>query len=91
MRRTARESSAPSSSLPWDQAPRRANEVDYDLTLPALTEDGSIPLDVQQRDTALRAEINGLEEYPGPEQIYDYSLVKEVYGQLRASGWRPTR
>jgi ABC-type nitrate/sulfonate/bicarbonate transport system substrate-binding protein len=74
----------------YNQATRRANEVDYDLTLPALTEDGSIPLDVQQRDTALRAEINGLEEYPGPEQIYDYSLVKELYGELRASGWRPT-
>ena len=25
------------------------------------------------------------------EQIYDYSLVRELYGELRASGWRPTR
>jgi NitT/TauT family transport system substrate-binding protein len=75
----------------YNQATRHANEIDYDLTVPALTEDGSIPLDVQRRDTALRAEINGVEQYPGPEQIYDYSLVKEVYGELRASGWRPTR
>jgi NitT/TauT family transport system substrate-binding protein len=75
----------------YNQATRRANEIDYDLTLPALTEEGSIPLDVQQRDTAMRAEINGVEQYPGPEQIYDYSLVREVYGELRASGWRPTR
>jgi len=75
----------------YNQAPRHANEVDYDLTLPALTEDGSIAPEVQRRDTAVRAEINGLDQYPAPEQIYDYSLVREVYGELRASGWQPTR
>jgi ABC-type nitrate/sulfonate/bicarbonate transport system substrate-binding protein len=74
-----------------NQATPRVNEADYDLTLPVLTEDGSIGLDIQQRDTVTRAEINGVEQYPGPEQIYDYALVKEVYGALRASGWRPTR
>jgi NitT/TauT family transport system substrate-binding protein len=74
-----------------NQAARKANEIDYDLTLPALTEDGSIAPEIQRRDTALRAEINGLEQYPGPDQIYDYSLVQEIYAELRASGWRPTR
>jgi NitT/TauT family transport system substrate-binding protein len=75
----------------YNQATRRANEIDYDLTLPALTEEGWIAPEIQRRDTATRAEINGLEQYPGPEQIYDYSLVREVYGELRARGWRPTR
>jgi hypothetical protein len=28
---------------------------------------------------------------PSVEQIYDYRLVKEIYNELRASGWQPTR
>ena len=71
--------------------PREVNEADYDATLPAMTEDGGMPEEVQRRDTAVRAEVNGLAHYPPPEQIYDYSVVREVYRELRAAGWQPAR
>ena len=50
-----------------------------------------MPVDIQRRDTALRAEVNGVDPAPPPEQLYDYRPVQEVYSELRASGWRPTR
>ncbi len=75
----------------YNDRPRHANEADYEDVLLSMTEDGSIPADVQQRDTQIRAAVNQLEQVPPIEQIYDYSLVKEIYAELRASGWRPTR
>ena len=56
-----------------------------------MTEDGTMPPAAQQRDTAFRAEVNGVEPVPPIEQIYDYSVVREVYRELRAAGWQPAR
>lgn len=75
----------------YNGLPREVNEADYDATLPAMTEDGGMPEEVQRRDTAVRAEVNGLAHYPPPEQIYDYSVVREVYRELRGAGWQPAR
>jgi NitT/TauT family transport system substrate-binding protein len=74
----------------YNERPREANEVDYDDVLPAMPADASMPVDVQQRDTWLRAAVNGVAPVP-VEQIYDYGPVREVYRELTASGWRPTR
>jgi len=70
---------------------RQANEADYDDTLSTMTEDGTMPAEVQQRDAIVRAAVNEVEQVPSVEQIYDYSLIKEIYRELQASGWRPTR
>jgi ABC-type nitrate/sulfonate/bicarbonate transport system substrate-binding protein len=74
----------------YNSVPRDANEVDYDDTLPILTEDGTAPLDDARADALLRAQLNGIEQVPPVEQMYDYSLVREAYQELRASGWKPT-
>ena len=74
----------------YNERPREANVADYDDVMPAITADASMPVDLQQRDTILRAEVNGVEQVP-VEQIYDYAPVKEVYRDLTASGWKPTR
>jgi ABC-type nitrate/sulfonate/bicarbonate transport system substrate-binding protein len=74
----------------YNERPREANMVDYDDVLPAMPPDASMPVEVQQRDTLLRAEVNGVAPVP-VEQIYDYGPVKEVYRELTASGWKPTR
>jgi NitT/TauT family transport system substrate-binding protein len=74
----------------YNDRPREANAVDYDDVLPAMPADASMPVDLQQRDTLLRAEVNGVAPVP-VEQIYDYAPVREVYGEITASGWRPTR
>jgi ABC-type nitrate/sulfonate/bicarbonate transport system substrate-binding protein len=70
---------------------RQANEADYDDTLSTMTEDGTMPAEVQQRDAIVRAAVNEVEQVPSVEQMYDYSLVKEIYRELQASSWRPTR
>jgi len=75
----------------YNERPREANEADYDDVLPAMPADATMPVDVQQRDAALRAEVNGVAPVPPVEQIYDYRPMKEVYQELRASGWQPTR
>ena len=75
----------------YNGLPRDANEADYDSTLPALTEDGSMPAEVQRQDAAVRAQVNDVDQVPPVEQMYDYSLVKEVYRELQDSGWKPTR
>jgi ABC-type nitrate/sulfonate/bicarbonate transport system substrate-binding protein len=71
--------------------PRAANEADYDVTLPALTEDGSMPVEVQRQDAIVRAQINDVDQVPPVEQMYDYTIIHDVYRELRASGWQPTR
>jgi ABC-type nitrate/sulfonate/bicarbonate transport system substrate-binding protein len=75
----------------YNQLPREANEVDYDDALPTLTEDGTAPLDDARADALLRASLNGIEQVPPIDQMYDYSLVREVYQELRASGWQPSQ
>jgi ABC-type nitrate/sulfonate/bicarbonate transport system substrate-binding protein len=75
----------------YNQAPRDANEADYDDVLPTLTEDGTAPLEDARADAALRASLNGIEQVPPVEQMYDYSLVREEYQELQARGWKPTR
>jgi NitT/TauT family transport system substrate-binding protein len=71
--------------------PRPANEADYDVTLPALTEDGSMPIEVQRQDAIVRAQVNDVDQVPPVEQMYDYTLIKETYQELQAANWKPSR
>jgi ABC-type nitrate/sulfonate/bicarbonate transport system substrate-binding protein len=68
-----------------------AIQFDYDSVLPALTQDGTLPVDVQQRDAALRASLNGIDRVPDSRQMYDYAITNDVYRELRAANWKPTR
>jgi NitT/TauT family transport system substrate-binding protein len=68
-----------------------ANEADYDDTLSTMTDDGTMPAEVQQRDAVVRAALNEVEQFPPVEQMYDYSLSREIYQALRASGLQPAR
>ncbi|HLG69552.1 MAG TPA: ABC transporter substrate-binding protein [Chloroflexota bacterium] len=67
-----------------------ANELDYDDDYPALTADGTVSADIQQADTAVRAQIIGVNP-PPTDKIYDYSVLQEVNRELQASGWQPQR
>jgi NitT/TauT family transport system substrate-binding protein len=74
----------------YNERPREANVADYDDVLPAMPADASMPVEIQQRDTLFRAEVNGVAPVP-VEQIYEYGPIREVYRELIASGWKPTR
>lgn len=69
---------------------RAANQVDYDDDIPALTEDGTVSTDIEQADTAVRAQLIGVEA-PAVSKIYDYSVLNEVNQELKASGWKPAK
>lgn len=73
----------------YNDSPREANEVDYDDVYQSMTEDGSIPVDVQRQDAVVRAELNGVELAVPVEQMFDYSLVQAAYRDLRTSGRQP--
>ncbi len=46
---------------------------------------------MQRRDAEVRAALNGVAEVPPVEQMYDFSLIKDIYRELQASGWQPAR
>ena len=67
------------------------NEIDLDTVLPAMSADGSIAAEVQRRDAEVRATLNGVDVLPPTDQMYDFTLVREVYQELQARGWKPPR
>jgi NitT/TauT family transport system substrate-binding protein len=75
----------------YNEKPRSTNEVDYDETIGLMTDDGTMAADVQQRDAQVRAGLNGVPLTRSVDDLYDYRPMKEVYQELRASGWKPTR
>jgi NitT/TauT family transport system substrate-binding protein len=79
--------------MKYNKDPRDANEVDYQDVLTAMTEDGSMPKEVQQRDAQFRAEVIRVpkDRIRPVEEMYDYSLVKEIYRALKAAGWKPQK
>jgi NitT/TauT family transport system substrate-binding protein len=66
---------------------------DYETSLAAMTEDGTMPVEAQQADAAVRAGLIQVpaSEIPPVDHLYDYTLIKQAYQELRASGWKPTK
>lgn len=58
---------------------------------PLRTPDGTIPLDAQKREITVRSELLGIppEKRRGPEQTFDFSLIKDANAELDAQGWKP--
>ncbi|MGZ8464217.1 MAG: ABC transporter substrate-binding protein [Candidatus Binatia bacterium] len=68
---------------------REFNEVDYDSTLPVLTSEGWVGDDIIKEDVAMRAELVNVPPPNDYNKFFDYSLVKKIYRELKASGWKP--
>lgn len=58
---------------------------------PLNTKDGTIPIDVQQREIANRSLVMDIatDQRPAPEKMFDFSLLKEANAKLDAEGWKP--
>jgi hypothetical protein len=41
-------------------------------------------------EIATRAELTKMANPPDKDKLFDYSLVKKIYTDVTASGWRPT-
>ncbi|HET9915672.1 MAG TPA: ABC transporter substrate-binding protein [Candidatus Binatia bacterium] len=74
-----------------DPASVEAIRVDYDVTKASMTDEGWLPDDVLREEVATRAELNKVANPPSPAALFDYSITKRNYAQLKASGWQPSR
>lgn len=73
----------------YTQRKREFNEIDYDTTVPVLTAEGWVGDDVLKEDVAMRAELVNVPAPADYNKFFDYSLVKKIYRELKAGGWKP--
>jgi NitT/TauT family transport system substrate-binding protein len=73
----------------YDKSPRDGIELDYDATVSSMTAEGSVTDDVLRDEIATRAELTKMSNPPDKDKLFDYSLVKKIYAELKASGWQP--
>lgn len=72
-------------------AGREVNEPDYDSVYATMTEDGTFPEEIQLADARVRADLIGVTAMRPFDEIYDNRFAREVYAELRQSGWKPQR
>jgi ABC-type nitrate/sulfonate/bicarbonate transport system substrate-binding protein len=74
-----------------DPTPLEAIKVDYEATKASMTEDGSLPDDVLREEVATRSELTKVANPPNISTVFDYSIIRKNYAQLKATGWQPVR
>jgi hypothetical protein len=74
-----------------DPSPLEAIKVDYDVTRASMTDEGWLPDDVLREEVATRSELTKVANPPDISAVFDYSITKKNYAQLKASGWQPVR
>lgn len=72
-----------------DKSPREGIELDYDATVSSMTYEGWVTDDVLRDEIATRAELTKMANPPDKDKLFDYSLVKKIYADLKARGWQP--
>jgi NitT/TauT family transport system substrate-binding protein len=72
-----------------DKSPREGLELDYNATVSSMTAEGSVTEDVLRDEIATRAELTKMINPPDKDRLFDYSLVKNIYADLKATGWQP--
>jgi hypothetical protein len=56
-----------------------------------MTEDGSLLDDVLRDEVATRSELTKVANPPHISTVFDYSITRKNYAQLKAAGWQPVR
>lgn len=74
-----------------DPSPVDAIKVDYDVTRASMTDDGSLPDEILKDEIATRAGLTKTATPPAISTVFDYSITRKNYAQLRAAGWQPLR
>jgi hypothetical protein len=64
-----------------------------DAAIEDVDTDGEMPLAAAAKELAVRAELLGVppDKIPPPEQVYDFSIIREVIKELAAESWRPAK
>ena len=68
--------------------PPEALAVDYDTALSSMTDEGSVSEDVLREEILTRAELIKATNVPDAAKLYDYSIIKRIYADLKRS-WKP--
>jgi ABC-type nitrate/sulfonate/bicarbonate transport system substrate-binding protein len=75
----------------YDPASPEAITLDYEVTKASMTEAGWVADDILREEVVIRAELTKTANPPNPSVLYDYSIIKKIYAQLKFSGWQPKR
>jgi NitT/TauT family transport system substrate-binding protein len=72
---------------------RATIDATYEDTMKTRTEDGTISPAVQKLESELRAELINVpkDKIPPIEKMYDFSMAKEAWNELKAQGWKPAK
>jgi hypothetical protein len=54
-----------------------------------MTADGWVSDEVLRDEIATRAELVKIANPPDKERLFDYSIVKKINADLKATGWQP--
>ena len=68
--------------------PPEALLVDYETALASMTDEGTVPDDVLKEEVLIRAELIKASSTPDPAKLYDYSIIRKVYAEIK-KGWKP--
>lgn len=69
------------------RAGRRNSDPGFDVRRASFEHVGGIA--VLRDEIATRAELTKLSNPPDKEKLFDYSIVRKIYAELKASGWQP--
>ena len=73
----------------YDKSSREGIELDYDATVLSMTAEGSVSDEVLRGEMVTRAELTKVANPPDKDKLFDYSLVKKIYADLKAGAWQP--
>ncbi|HEX2928113.1 MAG TPA: hypothetical protein VHV54_00260, partial [Candidatus Binatia bacterium] len=71
----------------YDRAPDDVRNADYDATLELTTADGMEDLETQKSDIEIGRRALGIQKEVALQEVFDFRLVREVYKELRDTGW----
>jgi NitT/TauT family transport system substrate-binding protein len=74
-----------------DPSPVEGVRADYEVTKSSMTDEGWLPDDILREEVSIRAELTKVAVPANPLGMYDYSIVKKIYAQLKSSGWQASR
>ncbi|HWH76703.1 MAG TPA: ABC transporter substrate-binding protein, partial [Candidatus Binatus sp.] len=74
-----------------DPAPIEGLRADYEVTKSSMTDEGWLPDEILREEVNIRAELTKVAVPAIPLGMYDYSIVKKIYAQLKSNGWHPVR
>jgi ABC-type nitrate/sulfonate/bicarbonate transport system substrate-binding protein len=72
----------------YNPLPMDALSVDYDSALASMTDEGFVAQEVLRDEVATRAELIQAPKIGDLGKVFDYSMIRKVYGELKRT-WKP--